>query len=190
MPIITVDMVPGGHLQSAHIKQYADLLTGLMTDQPVTISNDVSITGPLQQVQLVTPPVPPAGQMKIYPKADGKFYSLDSTGLEVPLGAGEGAEEVWFGPDPPDPRGDYEIWIDTDAPEITPPDGTPGFVTYVHTQLMPEAVWTVEHGLHCYPSVTVVDTGGTVIIPSVEYEDDTMLVATFGSPTSGKAYLN
>lgn len=90
MPLNTVRMVPGGHLMSVDIKQYADLLLGSMTDQPVTLGSTLSIGGALTMLQIGTPANPPAGRMKIYPKLDGVFYSLDSTGLEVPLGSGTG----------------------------------------------------------------------------------------------------
>jgi len=44
--------------------------------------------------------------------------------------------------------------------------------------------------MNCYPSVTVVDSGNTEIIPNLVYLDISRLVLTFGSPTSGKAYMN
>ena len=43
---------------------------------------------PVQQVQVVTPPVPPAGAMKLYPKTDNKFYQLTPAGEETVLGGG------------------------------------------------------------------------------------------------------
>ena len=45
------------------------------------------VSGHIRQQQIVTPANPPAGWMHLYPKADGKFYSLTSAGLEKPLGA-------------------------------------------------------------------------------------------------------
>ena len=175
---------------SVDIKQFADLLTGLMTDQPVTIGNDLATTGPFQQKHLATPPTPPAGQMRLYPKSDGRYYQLDSAGLEVPLGTDTGIPvlEVWVNPDEPTPREDYSLWIDTDAPETG--TGVPGFATYTHTQLAPSDTWVIPHALHCFPSVTVVDSGESVVIPSVHYDSEDVLTVIFGSPTSGKAYLN
>jgi len=55
---------------------------------------------------------------------------------------------------------------------------------------MPATVWTIAHGLSSYPSVTVVDTGNTVIIPDVHYDSPSTVTLVFGSLTSGKAYLN
>ena len=78
MPITTVRMVPGGHLMSADIKQYADLLLGTMTDQPVTLSSTLSVGGAVTVLQIGTPAPPPSGRMKLYPKADGMFYFLQA----------------------------------------------------------------------------------------------------------------
>ena len=61
----------------------------------------------LEQVQIATPVNPPAGWMRLYPKADGEFYKLDSAGVETPLGGGGGGggltlplgEPLTFAPD-------------------------------------------------------------------------------------------
>ena len=62
--------------------------------------------------------------------------------------------------------------------------------TYVFTQSSPSATWTVTHNLSCFPSVTVVDTGGSEIIPHLVYTSNMVVTLTFGSAISGKAYLN
>jgi hypothetical protein len=92
VPLDTSRMVFKGHLTSPDIKQYADLLTGGMTDQPVTLGNTLSIGGSLSVLQIGTPAPPPTGYMKLYPKADNKFYKLDSAGVEEELGTGGGGE--------------------------------------------------------------------------------------------------
>lgn len=74
-------------------------------------------------------------------------------------------------------------------PGPTGPQG-PQHATYIHTQGSPSATWTVAHNLNSKPSVTVVDSGDTVIIPGVHYDDLNNLTISFGSATSGKAYLN
>jgi hypothetical protein len=43
MPLNTANMTLNGHLTSADMLQYANLLTGVMTDQPVRIANTVSV---------------------------------------------------------------------------------------------------------------------------------------------------
>ena len=66
---------------------------------------------------------------------------------------------------------------------------SPG-TTYIHTQSTLAAVWVITHNLGQYPSVTVVDTGGTIILPDVHYDSAIQITVTFAAPTSGKAYLN
>jgi hypothetical protein len=69
--------------------------------------------------------------------------------------------------------------------------GGPGAgATYVHTQGSPSASWVVVHNLGWWPSVTVVDTGDSVVIPDVHYDSANQATLVFGSATSGKAYLN
>jgi hypothetical protein len=61
---------------------------------------------------------------------------------------------------------------------------------YVHTQGAAAASWVIVHGLSKYPAVVVVDTGGSVVIPDVHYDSVDQVTLTFGSATSGKAYVN
>jgi len=70
------------------------------------------------------------------------------------------------------------------------PGATTGDLTYTHTQGVASASWTVVHGLHKYVSVDVVDTGDSVVIPSVHYDSVDQVTLSFGSPTSGKAFVN
>lgn len=65
-----------------------------------------------------------------------------------------------------------------------------GAPAYIHNQVSPSSSWSVTHNLNDWPSVTIVDTGGTVVIPDVQYIDSNSLIVSFGSATSGKAYLN
>ena len=46
------------------------------------------------------------------------------------------------------------------------------------------------HNLDKYPSVTVVDSGGTVVVGSIDYNDKNNCTCTFSAPFSGQAYLN
>jgi len=62
--------------------------------------------------------------------------------------------------------------------------------TLIFNQVSVSALWTIAHNLGKYPSIVIVDSGGTVIIPDVVYVDLNTITAGFGSPTSGKAYLN
>lgn len=60
---------------------------------------------------------------------------------------------------------------------------------HVHTQASVSSSWTITHALGGRPSVTVVDSAGTVIIGEVKYNSDTEVVVSFTSPFSGFAYL-
>lgn len=61
---------------------------------------------------------------------------------------------------------------------------------YVHSQMVASQSWDIEHGLGCYPSVSIVDTGGSVVIGEVQYVSNTRIIVNFSAVFSGKAYLN
>ena len=68
-------------------------------------------------------------------------------------------------------------------------------VTYTYPVTTAASTWTITHNLGRFPSVTVVDTGGTIINGSVIYNSANQLTVTFfqgGSALAltGKAYLN
>jgi hypothetical protein len=96
-----------------------------------------------------------------------------------------GSVDVYEQPNTPtEPTEIGSLWIDTDA---LPPGVSP---TFIFTQSSPLATWTIVHNLNKWPSVTIVDSGNSVIIPSIHYDSVNQTTVTFGSPTSGKAYLN
>ena len=70
------------------------------------------------------------------------------------------------------------------------PPGSGGDLSYIHTQTITATTWNVAHNLGKWPSVSVIDTGNSVVIPDVHYVDANNLQLSFGSATSGKAYLN
>lgn len=74
------------------------------------------------------------------------------------------------------------------------PQGSPGSASvdkyYIHNQLVASATWTVLHNLSKKPSVTVVDSAGTVVVGDIVYVDDNTSIATFSAPFGGKAYCN
>lgn len=75
------------------------------------------------------------------------------------------------------------------------PQGIPGEVqvadlSYVHTQSVPSDTWTITHGLQFIPSITIVDSAGTVVEGSYNYPDANTVVASFSGAFSGKAYLS
>lgn len=95
-------------------------------------------------------------------------------------------------------------WQPVDLPEPTEgepgpagpagPAGPPGpsgtDTTYIHNQIDSQPVWSVTHFLNKFPSVSIVDSAGTVVYGDVDYINNNELTITFGSPFTGKAYLN
>lgn len=60
----------------------------------------------------------------------------------------------------------------------------------VYTKNTPADEWIINHYLEKYPSVTVVDSAGTIITGEVTYINENTLKIAFQSAFSGKAYLN
>jgi hypothetical protein len=61
---------------------------------------------------------------------------------------------------------------------------------YVFTQSTPAAVWTINHDLEKYPSVSIVDSANDEVIGEVNYTSTSQVVITFSAAFSGKAFLN
>ena len=61
---------------------------------------------------------------------------------------------------------------------------------YIHEQGVASNVWTVNHNLNKYPSVTVVDSAENVVVTEVDYVDKNTLTITMKGASKGKAYLN
>lgn len=61
---------------------------------------------------------------------------------------------------------------------------------YIHKQLNARNVWEITHNLEKYPSVTIVDSAGTIIVGEVHYININSLKVVFTAPFSGTAYLN
>ena len=67
--------------------------------------------------------------------------------------------------------------------------------TFIHSQDVAAHTWSIEHKLNRFPSVTVIDSGNTVIIGNIEYANANELTLTFYKKSvlvafGGKAYLN
>lgn len=101
------------------------------------------------------------------------------------------------------------LWIDTSVPtniKLKWYDGTVFRVILEHLEsvaqpLSGQATFSqtftnqttvvVAHGLNKFPSVTVVDTGGNVILPdNIKYDDANQITVSFDVATSGTIYLN
>jgi len=70
-----------------------------------------------------------------------------------------------------------------------------GDITYTHNQSSTSNTWVINHNLHRFPSVTVVDSAETIVQGTVVYNSNKQLTITFFEGSSalafqGKAYLN
>jgi hypothetical protein len=70
----------------------------------------------------------------------------------------------------------------------TAPGGNDLHFTY--NQVFPSSQWTVQHDLGKFPSVSVADSAGSIVMGQVEYIDENSLILTFVSAFAGVAYLN
>jgi hypothetical protein len=59
----------------------------------------------------------------------------------------------------------------------------------IHTQSSASSTWNVTHELGGRPSVTIVDSAGTVVHGEVVYNSNTSITVLFSTPFSGYAYL-
>lgn len=62
--------------------------------------------------------------------------------------------------------------------------------TTIYRQSVASDTWTIPHNLNKYPSVTVVDSTGRVVVGGTQYVDANTIVLTFNGAFSGVAYLN
>ena len=61
---------------------------------------------------------------------------------------------------------------------------------FVYVQATSSNIWEITHNLNKYPAVTVVDSGGSVVVGEIVYIDENNVRITFVSAFSGKAYFN
>jgi len=62
--------------------------------------------------------------------------------------------------------------------------------TFEFTQGVPSTTWNIIHNLGKFPSITVIDTGNTVVTGEYNYTSDKNVTLTFTAAFAGKAYLN
>lgn len=62
--------------------------------------------------------------------------------------------------------------------------------TFVHEQIASSAEWIITHNLNKYPSVTLVDSAGSVVGGDIEYVSQNEINIKFSSAFSGRAFLN
>lgn len=68
------------------------------------------------------------------------------------------------------------------------PDAT--FNTYTYYQITPSDNWVIKHNLNRYPSVTIVDSSGNVVVGEVKYIDNNTINISLVGAFAGTAYLN
>lgn len=61
---------------------------------------------------------------------------------------------------------------------------------YIHDQGVAATTWEIQHDLNDFPSVTVVDTAGTIFDCKITYIDSNNCRLEMNLPIKGKAYLN
>ena len=71
------------------------------------------------------------------------------------------------------------------------PQGVPGpsIPDYIHNQIAASKTWEITHSLNKYPTVTVVDSGGSIVYGEVVYVDQNRVLVTFSAMMSGTASL-
>ena len=65
-----------------------------------------------------------------------------------------------------------------------------GSPTFVFNQGVPATTWNIAHNLGKFPSITVIDTGDTVVQGEYTYVDNNNVTLKFSAAFAGKAYLN
>lgn len=69
-------------------------------------------------------------------------------------------------------------------------DGSGVDKNYIHNQGLPALVWVITHNLNKFPSVSVVDSAGTLVVGDITQLNQTTLTVGFNFAFSGKAFLN
>jgi len=65
-----------------------------------------------------------------------------------------------------------------------------GDKNFVYTQNVASSTWVINHNLNKYGSVSIVDSGGTIVNGNVEYNSLDQVTVTFNSAFAGKAFVN
>jgi TRAP-type uncharacterized transport system substrate-binding protein len=61
---------------------------------------------------------------------------------------------------------------------------------HTYKQISPSSTWVILHNLNRRPNVSIVDSGGSVVIGDVHYDNDNQITLSFTAAFSGEAYLN
>lgn len=68
--------------------------------------------------------------------------------------------------------------------------GTGTDKNYIHEQMSPSNIWTINHNMNKFPSVQIVNNFNEVVIGDVIFISANQITVHFSGSFSGKAYLN
>lgn len=89
---------------------------------------------------------------------------------------------------------DHNLLNNRDLPNQHPIEAIAGLQealdTFIFEQSVASDTWEIEHNLDKFPSVTIVDSAGTVYYPAVHYDSSNKVTVTMNGATTGKAFLN
>ena len=99
---------------------------------------------------------------------DDDFYTLNLTNIS---GNGDLTEFLYY---------DFAVFS-------LPTQGVP---TFEYEQTVPSTSWEITHNLSKFPSITVIDSGDTVVAGEYVYNSNNKVTLNFSAAFAGKAYLN
>jgi hypothetical protein len=99
---------------------------------------------------------------------DDDFYTLNLTNIS---GNGDLTEFLYY---------DFAVFS-------LPTQGVP---TFEYEQIVPSTSWEITHNLSKFPSITVIDSGDTVVAGEYVYNSNNKVTLNFSAEFAGKAYLN
>jgi len=91
-----------------------------------------------------------------------------------------------------------DFYINTSSGELWGPKGESSWGSdplplipkrFTYNQASASSSWNISHTLNGFPSVTVVDSAGTVVVGTVSYNSTSSVTVSFESAFAGKAYL-
>jgi len=135
-------------------------------DSTQTLSNKTyanpSITGAITAAQTTTPANPASGSNKLYFKADGKLYTLDSSGNEAMVGSGTGGVKNLITNGNADDTSSSIFVPYADAASTRPVDGTGGSPTVTTSMTTSTPLDGVKSFLLTKPASNVQGQGWSV----------------------------